>query len=157
MAARGNSLFLIGQISTREKLNFHQHRYLVYENIKHPKKILKLVQTSSQTNPLILKMCIDVTKNVCLPQILSAQTNQCLAHLAKCHIAFFHQLASVMVVIVLLLDLQLPMQSVPITTNNVSLNPTHDEVYSIQHCDKVCQWLAIGHWFFSGYSGFLHQ
>ena len=29
------------------------------------------------------------------------------------------------------LDLQLPMQSVPITTN-VSLNPAHSEVYSIQ-------------------------
>ena len=32
-----------------------------------------------------------------------------------------------------LLDLQLPMQSVPITTNVVSLNPAHGEVYSIQH------------------------
>jgi hypothetical protein len=31
------------------------------------------------------------------------------------------------------LDLQLPMQSVPITTKVVSLNPTHGEVYSIQH------------------------
>jgi hypothetical protein len=24
-------------------------------------------------------------------------------------------------------------------------------------CDKVCQWLAAGLWFFFGYSGFLHQ
>jgi hypothetical protein len=34
------------------------------------------------------------------------------------------------------LDLQLPVQSVPITTKVVSSNPTHDaygEVYSIQH------------------------
>jgi hypothetical protein len=31
------------------------------------------------------------------------------------------------------LDLQLPMQSVPITTNVVGSNPSHDEVYSIQH------------------------
>ena len=31
------------------------------------------------------------------------------------------------------MDLQLPVQSVPITTNVVSLNPTHGEVYSIQH------------------------
>ena len=38
-----------------------------------------------------------------------------------------------MVVIVWLLDLQLPMQSVPITSNNVSSNPTHGVVYSIQH------------------------
>ena len=37
------------------------------------------------------------------------------------------------VVIVWLLDLQLPVQSVPITTSVVSLNPVHGEVYSIQH------------------------
>jgi len=31
------------------------------------------------------------------------------------------------------LDLQLPVQSVPITTEVVSSNPAHDEVYTIQH------------------------
>jgi hypothetical protein len=31
------------------------------------------------------------------------------------------------------LDLQLPKQSVPITTKVVSSNAVHDEVYSIQH------------------------
>jgi hypothetical protein len=31
------------------------------------------------------------------------------------------------------LDLQLPVQSVPITNNVVTLNPAHGEVYSIQH------------------------
>ena len=31
------------------------------------------------------------------------------------------------------LDLQLPVQSVPVTTNVVSSNPAHGEVYSIQH------------------------
>jgi len=31
------------------------------------------------------------------------------------------------------LDLQLPEQSVPITTNGVSSNSAHGEVYSIQH------------------------
>ena len=31
------------------------------------------------------------------------------------------------------LDLQLPVQSVPITTKVVSSNPAHGEVYSIQH------------------------
>ena len=37
-------------------------------------------------------------------------------------------------VIVWYLDLQLPVQSVPITTKVVSLNPVHDgEVYSIQN------------------------
>ena len=38
-----------------------------------------------------------------------------------------------MVVIVWLFDLQLPMQSVPITTQVVSSNPTHDEVCLIQY------------------------
>ena len=34
------------------------------------------------------------------------------------------------------LDIQLPVQSVPITTNVVSSNPIHGGVYSIQHCDR---------------------
>jgi hypothetical protein len=36
-------------------------------------------------------------------------------------------------VIVCYLDLQLPMQSVPINTNVVSSNPTHGGMYSMQH------------------------
>jgi len=36
-----------------------------------------------------------------------------------------------MAVIVWYLDLQLPMQSVPITTDDVSLNPAQGEVYNI--------------------------
>ena len=39
--------------------------------------------------------------------------------------------------------LQLPMQSVPITTDVVSSNLDQGEVYNI----KVCQWLATGRWF----------
>ena len=39
------------------------------------------------------------------------------------------------------LDLQLPMQSVPITTNFVSLNP------DTTLCDKVCQLYVAGRWF----------
>jgi len=36
--------------------------------------------------------------------------------------------------------LQLPVQSVPISTKGWSLNPAHGEVCLIQHlCDKVCQ------------------
>jgi len=37
------------------------------------------------------------------------------------------------VLVVTGLDLQLPMQSVPMTTKVVRLNPAHDEVYLIQH------------------------
>ena len=38
-----------------------------------------------------------------------------------------------MVVIVWYLDLQIPVQSVPITTKIVSSNPAHGEMYSMQH------------------------
>ena len=34
----------------------------------------------------------------------------------------------------MVVDVQLPMQPVPITTSIVSSNPAHGEVYSIQHC-----------------------
>jgi hypothetical protein len=48
-------------------------------------------------------------------------------------------------------------KQVPITTKVVSLNPIHDEVYSIQHYVikfvVTCDRLVV----FSGYSGFLHQ
>jgi hypothetical protein len=36
-------------------------------------------------------------------------------------------------VVMMWLDLQLPVQSLPITTKVVSSNPVHGEVYSIQH------------------------
>ena len=45
----------------------------------------------------------------------------------KCFI--YHIIGAVMVVIIWQLDLQLPMQSVPITTKVVSLNPTHGKMY----------------------------
>ena len=43
-----------------------------------------------------------------------------------------------MVVIVQLLEIQLPVQSVPITTKVVSSNPIHGEVPDTTLCDKVC-------------------
>jgi hypothetical protein len=46
------------------------------------------------------------------------------------------------------LDLQLPVQSVPITIKVVSLNTTHGEVYSIQHyVIKFVSDAAAGWWF----------
>ena len=63
---------------------------------------------------------------------------------------------AVIVMIVLLLDLQLPMQSVPILTKVVSLNTAHGEVYSLQH--YVIKFVSdLWQVVFSGYSGFLHQ
>ena len=47
-------------------------------------------------------------------------------------IYFIKDCRAVVVMIVYQLDLQLPLQSVPITTKVVSSNPTHGEVYSIQ-------------------------
>ena len=46
------------------------------------------------------------------------------------------------------MDLQLPMQSVPITTDVVSSNLHQGKVYNI--CNKVCQWLVTGQWFSTG-------
>ena len=42
------------------------------------------------------------------------------------------KLGSIVVVIIWRLDLQLPVQSLSITTKVVSLNPSHGKVYSIQ-------------------------
>jgi hypothetical protein len=63
----------------------------------------------------------------------------------------------VVVVTVWYVDLQLPMQSVPITTKVVSLNPVHCKVHSIQH--YVIKFVSDlrRSVVFSGYFGFLHQ
>jgi len=42
------------------------------------------------------------------------------------------------------------MQSVSITTNLVSLNPTQVRCVRYNICLKVCQWLATGQWFSRG-------
>jgi len=52
--------------------------------------------------------------------------------------------------IIWLLDLQLPLQSVRITTKVVSLNPVHGEVYVIKFVSDL---VVV----FSRYSSFLHQ
>jgi hypothetical protein len=44
-----------------------------------------------------------------------------------------HNLGAVVVMIVRYMDLQLPVQSVPIITKVVNLNSVHGKVYSIQH------------------------
>ena len=49
---------------------------------------------------------------------------------------FIYQTGTVVVVIVLLLDLQLPEQSVLNTAKVVSVNPVHSEMYSIQQYVK---------------------
>ena len=51
--------------------------------------------------------------------------------------------------IVWLLDLQLPMQSVPITIKIVNSKPPHDEVCYIQSLSVTCDRSVV----FSGYTG----
>ena len=62
-----------------------------------------------------------------------------------------------MVLIVRYLDLQLPVQSMPITANVVSLNPVHGEVYLIQHYEISLSVTYDRSVVFSGYSGFFNQ
>jgi len=62
-----------------------------------------------------------------------------------------------MIVIVWWFDLQLPVQSVPITSKVVSSNPVHGKVYSIQHYVIKLSVTSDRSMVFSGYSGFLHQ
>ena len=52
----------------------------------------------------------------------------------------------------MVLDLQLPVQSVPITTSVVSSNPDHFDVYSIHHCviKVVSDLRQVGRWFSPG-------
>jgi hypothetical protein len=56
----------------------------------------------------------------------------------------------------MVVGLQVPLQSVPITTKVVSMNPALGEVYTIQH--YVVKFVNdLRSVVFSGYSGFLHQ
>ena len=48
------------------------------------------------------------------------------------------------------MDIQLPVESVPVITKVVSLNPSYGKVYLIQQlCDKVMRFVA-GRWFSQG-------
>ena len=61
-----------------------------------------------------------------------------MQHYVMIFVSDIRQVGSVLVVMVWYLDLQLSVQSVPITTNVVSSNPVHGEVYSIQHSVIKC-------------------
>ena len=70
---------------------------------------------------------------------MSNAHDQLILYLYIC--LYIYVRGTVMVVIVWYLDLQLPLQAVPITAKVVSSNPVHGEVYSITHyvIDKVCR------------------
>ena len=64
----------------------------------------------------------------------------------------------IVLISVLQLDLQLPVQPVPTTTNTERLNLAHGEVYSIQHyVMKFVNDLRQGRWFSNGTLIKLHQ
>ena len=76
-------------------------------------------------------MYIEVENKIYLLQLLrnrpEKHTKRSLSFL------FLNIYIFIAVVIVWQFDLQIPEKSVPITTKVVSLNPVHDEMYSIQH------------------------
>jgi hypothetical protein len=53
---------------------------------------------------------------------------------------YFFPFRAIMVMIIWWLDLQLPMQPMPITTKIVSFNPAYGKMYSIQVCKFVSGW-----------------
>ena len=57
-------------------------------------------------------------------------------------------MGAIVIVILWLLNLQLHMQSVPLTTKAVSSNPAH--VLHTTLCDKVCQGFVADQWFKPG-------
>ena len=64
---------------------------------------------------------------------------------------FYLNPRAAVVMIIWYWDLQLPMQSVPITTKVVSSNTrSWWGVLNTTLCHKVCQWLATGWWFSAG-------
>ena len=64
---------------------------------------------------------------------------------------FIHSSLGRIAVIVWQLDLQLPMQSAPINTDDVSSNLDQGEpARCTTLCDNICQWLATGWWFSQG-------
>ena len=59
--------------------------------------------------------------------------------LSQCMLLVLLSITAIHCSIGAVVDLQLPVQSILITTEVVNSNPVHVEVYLIQHCDKVCQ------------------
>ena len=58
--------------------------------------------------------------------------NEFMCYMNKDRLMYYHLLGVLLVKIAWELDKQLPMQSVPITTNILSSNPAHDELHKIQ-------------------------
>ena len=77
--------------------------------------------------------------------LFSGQPRVCINCIVPCHDLYqnkFNWMLKYM-------DLQLPMQSVPITTDVVGSTPAQGWSAALL-CNKVCQWLAAGRWFSPG-------
>ena len=90
-------------------------------------------------------------------KILTVSAAQCRdLHLRIHNNKLFYLKSGAVIVWLLDLHIELPMQSVPITTDVVSLNLNHREVYNIMitfQLSVTCDRLMV----FSRSSGFLHQ
>ena len=82
--------------------------------------------------------------------LISSLYNLCVNQIWLSNICILGPIYSGVVAVVWQLDLQLPMQSVPITTNVLSSNLLRRGVLDTTLCDKVCQLLATGQWFSQG-------
>ena len=127
-----------------------QYMYYIVLNVQ------KTEQTRSSGADLVTVHVHFILQNKCKPQ---KDGKNCIA-LQKCFdsmvVFVFHIISSykfiqcfldniqgtVEVMIVWQLDLQLPMQSLPITTNIVNSNPDHGKVYSIQ-LEAVSDFLRV--------------
>jgi len=74
-----------------------------------------------------------------------------IIYLLKLYQNTYHRNGAVRVVIVWYLDLQLPIQSVPITWLKLWVRiPLRWGVLDTTLCDRICQWLSTGRWFSPG-------
>jgi hypothetical protein len=89
-----------------------------------------LVSESSCRIAIVLFIYVSYTNKICLYQYqmsISLKINRTIGYMCLLYLTIGPSWSYGN------LDLQLPVQSVPITTKVVSSNPVHGEVYSIQH------------------------
>ena len=98
---------------------------------------------------LFLQLCFFFSLLFCVSSDLRLLIIFDASHFLFISVCFSLFNGAVVVMIAWQLDLQLPMQSVPITIKIVNSNPAHDEVYQIQSLSETCGRSVV----FSGYTG----
>ena len=119
-------------LESKTKKNYEKKNYLIFELKKKSVRVTDnfreefgLDQHINVVHTSIKLSCVKVPRHLSMVWVFISQ-----------FVIIVHVILSpfggVVVVIVWQLNLQLPMQSVPITTKVVSSNPAHGEMYSIQ-------------------------